>query len=110
VDAVRYGQRNVVERCIARHSSTGHCHRYDKLAGSYHSWLGLAALLIWLPTRAADTGSLEPYRLGSPNFDSSDKSLVRATEKAHASSTTTPGVSARLDAGEGGTWPTFLAG
>jgi hypothetical protein len=43
-------QRNVVERCIARLKQ----HRaiatmYHKLAVSYHSWLVLAALLLWLP-------------------------------------------------------------
>jgi transposase len=45
---VRYRQRNVVERAIARlkqHLAT----RYDKLAVSYHSWLVLAAFLLWLP-------------------------------------------------------------
>jgi transposase len=50
VDAVRYRQRNVVERTIARLKQ----HRaiatsYDKLAVSYHTWLVLAALLLWLP-------------------------------------------------------------
>ena len=50
VDPVRYRQRNVVERAIAqlkqyRAIATG----YDKLAVSYHSWLVLAALLLWLP-------------------------------------------------------------
>jgi transposase len=50
VDPVRYRQRNVVERAIGRLKqhraiATG----YDKLAVSYHSWLVLAALLLWLP-------------------------------------------------------------
>ena len=50
VDPVRYRQRNVVERCIARlKQHRAIATRYDKLAVSYHSWLVLAALLLWLP-------------------------------------------------------------
>ena len=48
---MRYRQRNVVERAVAR--LTQHraiATRYDKLAVSYHSWLVLAALLVWLPS------------------------------------------------------------
>jgi transposase len=51
VDAARYRQHNVVERAIARlkhHRAIAT--RYDKLAVSYHTWLVLAALLLWLPT------------------------------------------------------------
>jgi Transposase DDE domain len=50
-DPLRYRQGNVVERVIARlkqHRAVAI--RYDKLAVSYHTWLLLAALLIWLPT------------------------------------------------------------
>ena len=48
VDPVRYRQRNVVERAVARLKQ----HRaivtgYDNLAASYHTWLVLAALLLW---------------------------------------------------------------
>jgi transposase len=51
VDPVRYRQRNVVERWIARRKQhRAIATRYDKLAVSYHSWLVLAALLLWLPT------------------------------------------------------------
>ena len=51
VDPVRYRQRNVVERAIARlKQHRAIATRYDKLAVSYHSWLVLAALLLWLPT------------------------------------------------------------
>ena len=50
VDPVRYRQRNVVERAIARlKQHRAIATRYDKLAVSYHSWLVLAALLLWLP-------------------------------------------------------------
>jgi transposase len=48
---VRYRQRNVVERAIAhlkQHRAIAT--RYDKLAVSCHTWLVLAALLLWLPT------------------------------------------------------------
>ena len=38
---MRLRLRTVVERAIAT--------RYDKLAVSYHAWLVLAALLLWLP-------------------------------------------------------------
>ena len=51
VDPARYRQRNVVERAIARlKQHRAIATRYDKLAVSYHSWLVLAALLLWLPT------------------------------------------------------------
>jgi transposase len=51
VDPVRYRQRNVVERCVARlKQHRAIATRYDKLAVSYHAWLVLAALLLWLPT------------------------------------------------------------
>jgi transposase len=51
MDPVRYRQRNVVERAIARlKQHRAIATRYDKLAVSYHSWLVLAALLLWLPT------------------------------------------------------------
>jgi transposase len=47
---VRYRQRNVVERAIAQlEQYRAIATRYDKLAVSYHSWLVLAALLLWLP-------------------------------------------------------------
>jgi transposase len=50
VDPVRYRQRNVVERCIAQlKQHRAIATRYDKLAVSYHAWLILAALLLWLP-------------------------------------------------------------
>jgi transposase len=50
VDPVRYRQRNLVERTIARlKQHRAIATRYDKLATSYHSWLVLAALLLWLP-------------------------------------------------------------
>jgi transposase len=50
VDPMRYRQRNVIERAIAQlkqHRAVAT--RYDKLAVSYHAWLVLAALLLWLP-------------------------------------------------------------
>jgi transposase len=51
VDPVRYRHRNVVERAIARlKQHRAIATRHDKLAVSYHSWLVLAALLLWLPT------------------------------------------------------------
>ena len=51
VDPVRYRHRNVVERAVARlKQHRAIATRYDKLAVSYHSWLVLAALLLWLPT------------------------------------------------------------
>ena len=51
VDAVRYRQGTVVERAIARlKQHRAIATRYDKLAVSYHAWLVLAALLLWLPT------------------------------------------------------------
>jgi transposase len=51
VDPVRYRQRNVVERAIARRKQhRAIATRYDKLAASYRTWLVLAALLLWLPT------------------------------------------------------------
>jgi transposase len=51
VDPVRYRHRNVVERTIARlKQHRAIATRYDKLAVSYHSWLVLAALFLWLPT------------------------------------------------------------
>jgi transposase len=51
VDPLQYQSRKVVERAIARLKQ----HRaiatsYDKLAVSYHTWLVLAALLLWLPS------------------------------------------------------------
>jgi transposase len=50
VDPRRYRQGNVVERAIARlKQHRAIATRYDKLAVSYHSWLVLAALLLWLP-------------------------------------------------------------
>ena len=40
-----------IERAIARlKQHRAIATRYDKLAVSYHSWLVLAALLLWLPT------------------------------------------------------------
>jgi transposase len=40
-----------IERAIARlKQHRAIATRYDKLAVSYHTWLLLAALLIWLPT------------------------------------------------------------
>jgi transposase len=50
-DLVRYRQRNVVERTIARlKQHRAIATRYDKPAVSYHTWLVLAALMQWLPT------------------------------------------------------------
>jgi transposase len=47
---VRYRQRNVVERAVGRlQQHRAIAIRYDKLAISYHTWLVLAALLLWLP-------------------------------------------------------------
>ena len=51
MDPLRYRHRNVVERAIARlKQHRAIATRFDKLAVSYHSWLVLAALLLWLPT------------------------------------------------------------
>ena len=51
VDPVRYRHRNVVERAVARlKQHRAIATRYDKLAVSYHTWLVLAALMLWLPT------------------------------------------------------------
>jgi transposase len=48
---VRYQRRNVVERAITQlKQHRAIATRYDKLPVSYHSWLVLAALLLWLPT------------------------------------------------------------
>ena len=56
VDLVRYRQRNVVERAIARlKQHRAIATRYDKPAVSYHTWLVLAALLLWLPNEPSDT-------------------------------------------------------
>ena len=56
VDLVRYRQRNVVKRAIARlKQHRAIASRYDKLAVSYHTWLVLAALLLWLPNEPSDT-------------------------------------------------------
>ena len=50
VDPLRYRQRNLVEGAIARlKQHRAIATRYDKLAVSDHSWLVLAALLLWLP-------------------------------------------------------------
>jgi hypothetical protein len=39
-----------IDRCIARvKQHRAIAARYDKLAVSYHSWLVLATLLLWLP-------------------------------------------------------------
>ena len=55
VDLVRYRQRNVVERAIAQlKQHRAIATRYDKLAVSYHTWLVLAALLLWLPDEPSD--------------------------------------------------------
>jgi transposase len=55
LDPVRYQRRNVVERAIARlKQHRAIATRYDKLAVSYHSWLVLAALLLWLPDEPSD--------------------------------------------------------
>jgi transposase len=51
VNLGRYQQRNQVERCTARlKQHRAIVARYGKLAVSYHAWLVLAALLLWLPT------------------------------------------------------------
>jgi transposase len=50
VDPVRYRQRNVVERAVGRlKQHRAIATRYDKLVVRYHTWLVLAALLLWLP-------------------------------------------------------------
>ena len=50
VDPLRYRQRNVAERAVARlKQHRAIATRYDKLAVCYLAWLVLAALLLWLP-------------------------------------------------------------
>jgi hypothetical protein len=56
VDPVRCRQRNVIEptHCPAQqHQAIGT--KYDMLTTSYHTWLVLAALVLWLPHESSDT-------------------------------------------------------
>ena len=60
---MRYRQRNVVERAIARlKQHPAIATRYDKLAVSYHPWLVLAALLFWLPQGVISGAGHGPHR------------------------------------------------